>query len=258
MPTKNKCCCKVSINNTNKTRSCKANVFGNFGGKNFCYIHSQKMLFNKATYIQKIQRGKRCRQVVEKIYKNVPSEIQYIIDGYISQEIYIKKATRKFLDILSNKFNKITSKLSQIVSSEYNEINNEFYIDVIKKILNVYSICFKNWKVISETTLFTIQTNLMRLFIWGRYQVWGITIWNGIPGSGLFNYLEYYGDFLSQYQELTDKLYYFIKKYHDLFNFTFKYFRINTHEAFIENKLNTQPDSHDQILLNIELLNILD
>ena len=70
MPTKNKCSCKVKINNhSNKTRCCKGNVYGNFGGKNFCFVHAEKNFSDKAIYIQKIQRGRRCRQLLENIYK---------------------------------------------------------------------------------------------------------------------------------------------------------------------------------------------
>ena len=123
MPRKNKCSCKVDINNTNKTRCCKAYVYGNFGGKNFCFIHAQKVISKYAILIQKIQRGKRCRQLVEEIYKKVPYEIQNIISEYLKKEYYIERASKTFLIILTKKF--------QVISSIIHKL---FYVNIISKL----------------------------------------------------------------------------------------------------------------------------
>jgi len=256
MPTKNKCSCKVIINNySNKTRCCKGNVYGNFAGKNFCFVHAQKILSDKVIYIQKIQRGRRCRQLVENIYKKVPSEIQGLISEYLKREYYIEKASKTFLKILKNKFDHISTIIYKISYDDLNDTDifiasngtDNLYLYLIEKLLNIINICLKNWKIVSESNPL-IENYLMKLYIMSCHKIWGFTIWNGYNLIQLFDYLENNVHHLEPNKKILEKYYKRTYSYKNIFNWTFKYNRFNTHYAEIENRLTG--DNH--IFLNIQ------
>lgn len=256
MPTKKKCSCKVKINNSNKTRCCKANVYGNFGGNNFCFIHAQKILSDQAIFIQKIQRGRRCRELLEKIYKKVPFEIQNIISEYLKEEYYIEKANKSFLQILTKKFLHISNIIQKLFyQADEDDLNqspdgtNNWYVYLIDKLTNIINICLKNWKFVSELkhndTL--IDNYLIKLYILSYHKIWGLTVWNGNSLSGLFSYLENNTHILGSNPKILENLYTRMYSYKNIFNWTFKYIRFNTHYAEIQNRLNQ--DNH--IFLNM-------
>lgn len=244
MVTKNKCSCKVIFGKNNKTRACKSHVYGNFGGKNFCFVHVQKFLSVKAIFIQKIQRGKRCRELLEKIYKKVPFEIQNIISEYLKEEYYIERSSKNFLRILTKKFENISSIIYKLFNnaSEDNllvvhERTDNLYFSLIDRLINIINICLKNWKFISECNVQWIETYLIKLYILSYHKKWGLTIWNGTSLVGLFNYLENNNQLLDNNSRILENLYTRMTSYKNIFNWTFKYIRFNLYYAEIENRL---------------------
>lgn len=256
MPTKNKCSCKVKINNhSSRTRCCNGNVYGNFGGKNFCFVHAQKILSDKAIYIQKIQRGRRSRQLLENIYKKVPCEIQGLISEFMKQEYYFERSCKTFFRILTNKIDHISAIIHKLFyNAEENDMftspdgTNNIYFYLISKLVNVLNICLKNWKLVSECQLPWIENYLMKFYFMSCHKIWGITIWNGNNLTGIFDYLENNIHMLEPNKKILENYYTRMHSYKNIFTWTFKYIRFNCHHAEIENRLTG--DNH--IFLNIE------
>jgi hypothetical protein len=115
MANKQKCCCKVFDKlPSRKSRLCRASVWKQFGGKNYCYSHAKKILAESAIVIQKHQRGSRSREIINNIYIKLPTEIQRIIDKYINEELQIKRQINIINKIIFNRFNIIDKQVREI------------------------------------------------------------------------------------------------------------------------------------------------
>lgn len=77
------------INKNNKICKHKSKKDNFIFQKKCCGYHLN--IYGKiyATYIQRIYRGYKCRKYLNKIYKNVPDDVQNIINYYIKEEQYI-------------------------------------------------------------------------------------------------------------------------------------------------------------------------
>lgn len=77
------------INKNNKICKHKSKNDNFIFQKKCCGYHLNTYGKIYATYIQRIYRGYRCRKYLNKIYKNVPDDVQNIINYYINEEQYI-------------------------------------------------------------------------------------------------------------------------------------------------------------------------
>ena len=118
---------------------------------------------------------------------------------------------------------------------------------LINKLINIINICLKNWKFVSECNDKTIEEYLIKLYILSNHKIWGITIWNGNSLSGVFSYLENNTHLLGNNPKILENLYTRMHSYKNIFNWTFKYIRVNSHYAEIQNRLSE--DNH--IFLNM-------
>jgi hypothetical protein len=70
-------------------RKCQM-IYG-FKKKYYCLQHYQIILNKYALMIQKIFKGYKHRKLVNKIYKNLPDDIQYKILNFVRQDYYYKR-----------------------------------------------------------------------------------------------------------------------------------------------------------------------
>lgn len=84
-----RCQCKNSINSKRCLRRCQ--MIYHFENKYYCLQHYQIILNKYALMIQKIFRGFKHRKLVNKIYKNLPDDIQYKILNFVRQDYYYKR-----------------------------------------------------------------------------------------------------------------------------------------------------------------------
>tara|TARA_Y100000389_G_scaffold54228_1_gene50085 strand:+ start:3112 stop:3912 length:801 start_codon:yes stop_codon:yes gene_type:complete len=257
-----KCSCKVLSNNKKTFRNCKLSVYKKIKGINYCYIHAQKNFYKYATIIQRIQRGKRCREIIDNIYKQLPSDIQYIILFYLKKEIYYKRYINSHAKIYLKRFDIIDTTINNIFYNIWSaelwgtppDNNKNWNMYLIDKLVKSYSLLIKNWKDIRYILYYSSAYNnkylkeyIMKFYLITTDFVWGSTIWNSIPLHELVEYTNYDNVFTNEENLLIDKFYHIMKVYNDAFRKTFIYIRINNIKADIKN---TQI-SDDQIVLNI-------
>ena len=84
-----RCQCKNLINNKRCLRRCQ--MIYHFENKYYCLQHYQIILNKYALMIQKIFKGFKHRKLVNKIYKNLPDDIQYKILNFVRQDYYYKR-----------------------------------------------------------------------------------------------------------------------------------------------------------------------
>lgn len=97
--------CQAKCVTTNKI--CKhrtTNIF-NIKNKYYCYQHANIYSIYYITYIQKIYRAYKNRNLIKNIYINLPDDIQKKIIFYIRQDHHYKKYKDKLFHILYKKIN---------------------------------------------------------------------------------------------------------------------------------------------------------
>ena len=99
-----RCQCKNSINGKRCLRRCQ--MIYHFENKYYCLQHYQIILNKYALMIQKIFRGFKHRKLVNKIYKNLPDDIQYKILNFVRQDYYYKKYKNRLNIIIVNRMYK--------------------------------------------------------------------------------------------------------------------------------------------------------
>ena len=95
-----RCQCKNSINGKRCLRRCQ--MIYHFENKYYCLQHYQIILNKYAFMIQKIFRGFKHRKLINKIYKNLPDDIQYKILNFVRQDYY-KRYKNRLNIIISNR-----------------------------------------------------------------------------------------------------------------------------------------------------------
>ena len=238
MANKQKCCCKVFDKlPSRKSRVCRASVWKQFGGKNYCYSHAKKILAKSAIVIQKQQRGSRSREIINNIYIKLPTEIQRIIDKYINEELQIKRQINIINKIIFNRFNIIDKQVREI---NYRQYHPEFlddtdwfmkYFKICKNISSILNILNNNWHYIH--LIYQSDFNepfLVKLFTLARHGIWGTTIWNGISLEGLTNYINAVTETSTPHMfESFSSLYFMLlNQYWNLFVNTFQFTRLST------------------------------
>lgn len=99
-----RCQCKNSINGKRCLRRCQ--MIYHFENKYYCLQHYQIILNKYALMIQKIFRGFKHRKLINKIYKNLPDDIQYKILNFVRQDYYYKRYKNRLNIIISNRMYK--------------------------------------------------------------------------------------------------------------------------------------------------------
>ena len=91
--------CSFYTKSSNYKLICKKNSTFVINNRDTCYNHAVSNYNNYVTFIQKIWRGYRKRLFINKVYKNLPNEIQNKILFYVRENYLIKKHHH---DIISN------------------------------------------------------------------------------------------------------------------------------------------------------------
>ena len=99
-----RCQCKNSINGKRCLRRCQ--MIYHFENKYYCLQHYQIILNKYALMIQKIFTGFKHRKLVNKIYKNLPDDIQYKILNFVRQDYYYKRYKNRLNIIIANRMYK--------------------------------------------------------------------------------------------------------------------------------------------------------
>ena len=99
-----RCQCKNSINGKRCLRRCQ--MIYHVENKYYCLQHYQIILNKYALMIQKISRGFKHRKLVNKIYKNLPDDIQYKILNFVRQDYYYKRYKNRLNIIIANRMYK--------------------------------------------------------------------------------------------------------------------------------------------------------
>jgi hypothetical protein len=209
-----------------KSRLCRASVWKQFGGKNYCYSHAKKILAESAIVIQKHQRGSRSREIINNIYIKLPTEIQRIIDKYINEELQIKRQINIINKIIFNRFNIIDKQVREINYRQFMK-----YFKICKNITSIITILNNNWHYIH--LIYQSQLNepfLVKLFTLSRHGIWGTTIWNGISLEGLTNYINAVTESSTphMYESFSSLYFILLNQYWNLFVNTFQFTRLST------------------------------
>ena len=124
-----RCQSKNSTNNKRCLRKCQM-IYG-FEKKYYCLQHHQIILNKYALMIQKIFRGFKHRKLVNKIYKNLPDDIQYKILNFVRQDYYYKRYKNRLNIIIAIRMYKF--ELYHFTSPYYYRSTNRlnFCIDYI-------------------------------------------------------------------------------------------------------------------------------
>lgn len=99
-----RCQCKNLINGKRCLR--RSQMKYHFENKYYCLQHYQIISNKYALMIQKIFRGFKHRKLVNKIYKNLPDDIQYKILNFVRQDYYYKKYKNRLNIIIANRIYK--------------------------------------------------------------------------------------------------------------------------------------------------------
>ncbi len=230
MSRKAKCTCIVHDNFSfgRRGRLCKGKVWNNIGGKSYCYIHAKKKFTESVITIQKYQRGKRSRQLLNNIYIRLPIEIQCIIDNYVNKEINIKRQINIINKIIQNRFISIEHTIIEIRNREHLIIEGNLDLDwsmlynkLTKDLISILSIINNNWKNINLIINYELNKYfLIKLFTLAKYDIWENTFWNNISLQGLTNYLSIESQDI-ELRENAAQYFILLTQYWSLFVFTF-------------------------------------
>ena len=105
----NRCEYIVTDSSTYKQRKCKNNHKWIIQGLKYCTLHYNHIYKNCIIYIQKIFRGKRCRQRM-KYYKNLNDDTQKIIIKYMRAEHYNKMYNKSITNVILTKIDNFITK----------------------------------------------------------------------------------------------------------------------------------------------------
>ena len=99
-----RCQSKNSTNGKRCLRKCLI-IYG-VQKKHYCFQHYQIARHTYVIIIQKVFRGFRQRKLVNKIYKNLPDDIQYKILNFVRQDYHYKRYKKSLNTIIASRMAK--------------------------------------------------------------------------------------------------------------------------------------------------------
>lgn len=138
-----RCQCKNITNK--KICSNKSNNLFIINKKRFCTFHINYYYYNNITLIQSYYRGYKKRKYLNKLFYNLPYDIQKHIMNIIREDFYIEKFNKKLDSIIENKINNFNSEFNNKLNIDKNIPFTilTYLANNIKNIIHIYELFIK-------------------------------------------------------------------------------------------------------------------
>lgn len=134
----NRCQCKT-LNN----KVCKLNHKFIIENRRVCYVHARAIYNSQILKIQSVYKGYIARKKLEKLYYNLPNEIQNKVLYYLREPYYLNKYNNSISTVLKYKAQLMFDEEGWVVNTMMYMIDDNISIKLYKDIINLYELYIK-------------------------------------------------------------------------------------------------------------------
>lgn len=90
-----RCQCIIYDKDLGYTRNCRNSCKFETKAKNYCYIHAVPALSGRCVQIQSVYKSHRTRKKIDKLFVDLPRELQQKVIHYMREPLYLKRVHDK-------------------------------------------------------------------------------------------------------------------------------------------------------------------